>query len=97
MLIVAGTGYVDPDHRDALLESLAPSLRRARTAPGCLDYVVAADPIESGRVNIFERWESEADLRAHLTGIAQTAPPLPDVRSVEIMRYDISGSSPLRG
>jgi quinol monooxygenase YgiN len=96
MLIVAGTGYVDPDHRDALLESLASSQRRARTAPGCLDYVVAADPIEADRVNIFERWESEADLNAHLTGNAQTGPPMPDVRSVEVMRYDISASSPFQ-
>jgi quinol monooxygenase YgiN len=96
MLIVAGTGYVDPDHRDALLESLAPAMRQARTAPGCLDYVVAADPIESGRVNIFERWSSEADLHAHLSGSAQTAQPMPDVRSVEVMRYDISGSRPLQ-
>ncbi|MEV6636947.1 putative quinol monooxygenase [Actinoplanes sp. NPDC051470] len=95
MLIVAGTGYVDPAHRDALLEGLAPALRRTRTAPGCLDYVVAADPIESGRVNIFERWESEADLNAHLSGNAQTAPSTAHVRSVEVVRYDISGSSPL--
>lgn len=96
MLIVAGTGYVDPAHRNALLESLEPALRRTRTAPGCLDYVVAADPIESGRVNIFERWESEADLNAHLSGTAQTAPSMAHVRSVEVMRYDISGSRPLQ-
>jgi quinol monooxygenase YgiN len=97
MLIVAGTGYVDPEHREALLESLAPSLQQARTTPGCLDYVVAADPIESGRVNIYERWESEAHLNAHLAGIALAAPPMPDVRSVDIVRYEISRSSPLQG
>ncbi|MEV4512614.1 antibiotic biosynthesis monooxygenase family protein [Dactylosporangium sp. NPDC049525] len=97
MLIVAGTGHVDPDHREALLESLTPSLRQARTAPGCLDYVVAADPIEPSRVNIYERWESEAHLNAHLAGTAQTAPPMPDVRSVEVIRYEISGSMPLQG
>jgi quinol monooxygenase YgiN len=97
MLIVAGTGYVDPDHRDALLEGLVPALRKARTAPGCLDYVVAADPIEPDRVNIYERWESETHLTTHLTGIAQTPPPMPHVRSVEVIRYEISGSRPLRG
>jgi quinol monooxygenase YgiN len=95
MLIVAGTGYVDPDHREALLDSLAPALRQARTAAGCLDYVVAADPIEPDRVNIYERWESEAHLSAHLAGIAQA--PMPDVRGVEVVRYDVSGSRPLRG
>ncbi|GIM93726.1 putative quinol monooxygenase [Paractinoplanes toevensis] len=97
MLIVAGTGHVDPDRRDALLESLAPALRQARTAPGCLDYVVAADPVEADRVNIYERWESPADLEAHLSGRPQDAPPMPGVRSVEVMRYDISGFGPLPG
>ncbi|MEU0561245.1 putative quinol monooxygenase [Dactylosporangium sp. NPDC006015] len=97
MLIVAGTGYVDPERRGALLESLAPVLRHVRTTPGCLDYVVAADPIEPDRVNIYERWESEAHLTTHLAGIAQSAPAVPDVRSVEVVRYEISGSRPLHG
>ncbi|MEN3321493.1 MAG: hypothetical protein V7643_4895 [Mycobacterium sp.] len=97
MLIVAGTGYVDPDHRDTLLAGLAPSLRRVRTTPGCLDYVVAADPIEPDRVNIYERWESQAHLDTHLAGPAQTAPPMPHVRSVQVMRYEISSSSQLQG
>ena len=96
MLIVAGTGYVDPDHRDALLESLVPAVRQVRTTPGCLDYVVAADPIEPGRVNIYERWESGAHLDSHLAGIAQAASPMPGVRSVEVIRYEISGSRPLQ-
>jgi quinol monooxygenase YgiN len=97
VLIVAGTGYVDPDHRDTLLAGLAPSLRRVRTTPGCLDYVVAADPIELERVNIYERWESQAHLDAHLAEVAQTPPPMPHVRSVQVMRYEISGSSQLQG
>ncbi|MGA5303912.1 putative quinol monooxygenase [Nucisporomicrobium flavum] len=96
MLIVAGTGYVDPDRREALLGGLASAVRQVRTAPGCLDYVVAADPIEPDRVNIYERWESDAHLTAHLAGIGQTAPPMPDVRSVDIVRYDVSGFRPLQ-
>ncbi|HUQ58357.1 putative quinol monooxygenase [Lentzea sp.] len=95
MPIVAGTAYVDPDHRDTLLAGLAPSLRRVRTTPGCLDYVVAADPIEPDRVNIYERWESQAHLDAHLAGVAQA--PMPHVRSVQVVRYEIGGSSRLQG
>ncbi len=97
MLIVAGAGYVNPEDRDTLLANLAPALRAARATPGCLDYVVAADPVEPDRVNIYERWESETHLTAHLAGISQTAPPMPDVRSVDIVRYEISGSRPLQG
>lgn len=94
MLIVAGTGHVDPDRRDALLSSLGPALRRARTVPGCLDYVVAADPLESDRVHIYERWESAAALDAHLAGLDRTA-PMPGVRDVRIMRYEVAGAAPL--
>jgi quinol monooxygenase YgiN len=97
MLIVAGTGYVDPEHRDALLADLAPALRTARTTPGCLDYVVAADPIEPDRVNIYERWESQVHLDTHLAAVAQTAPPMTHVRGVEVVRYEISSHSQLQG
>ena len=33
-------------------------MRAARAAPGCTAFVVAADPLEPGRVNIYEEWES---------------------------------------
>jgi quinol monooxygenase YgiN len=59
--------------------------------------VVAADPLEPDRVNIYERWESALHLDTHLAGIAQAAPSMPHVRSVEVMRYEISESSQLRG
>jgi quinol monooxygenase YgiN len=34
-------------------------VERARAAAGCPDCAVAAGPIDPGRVNIFERWESQ--------------------------------------
>ncbi len=36
----------------------------ARNTHGCLDFVVAADPIEPDRVNVYEAWQSESDLIA---------------------------------
>jgi quinol monooxygenase YgiN len=97
MLIVAGNGYVDPERRDALLASLDTPMRQARTEPGCLDFVVAADPVEPGRVNIYERWESREHLAAHLAATAQPAQPMPDVLSVDVMQYEISDFGPVRG
>ena len=73
------------------------SLRQARTEPGCLDYVVAADPVEPGRVNVYERWESKEHLAAHLAGVAQAAQPVPDVLSVAVMQYEIGAFGPLQG
>jgi hypothetical protein len=43
----------------ASLESVA----QARRAAGCLDFVVAADPLEPDRVNVYGRWDSEAHSR----------------------------------
>ncbi|UJA19326.1 antibiotic biosynthesis monooxygenase [Thermoleophilia bacterium SCSIO 60948] len=64
MLIVAGHLVVDPADRAALLEASAGSVRLARKAPGCLDFATSADPVDPARVNVFERWESEASLKA---------------------------------
>jgi quinol monooxygenase YgiN len=35
-------------------------VERARGADGCLDFAITADLLDPGRVNIFERWESQA-------------------------------------
>ena len=35
---------------------------RSGVARGCRDFVVAADPIEPDRVNVYEEWESEEAL-----------------------------------
>ncbi|MFI5915141.1 putative quinol monooxygenase [Dactylosporangium sp. NPDC051541] len=95
MLIVAGAGYVDPAQRTALLELLVPAVRAVRDEPGCLDYQLAADPVEADRVNIFERWASPDDLNAHLALVARSAPPMEAVRRVEIVRYEVSSAGPL--
>ena len=39
-------------------------VEQARRAPGCLDYSMAADLIDPGRIDIFERWESQAVIEA---------------------------------
>jgi quinol monooxygenase YgiN len=64
MIIVSGQVYVRPERREAFVAASMESVARARRAAGCLDFVVAADPLEPGRVNIYERWDSEAALTA---------------------------------
>src|SRR5690242_8582641 len=58
MVIVAGYLVVDPDERDAYLESCRGVVEVARRTEGCLDFAVSADLVDPGRVNILERWES---------------------------------------
>jgi quinol monooxygenase YgiN len=96
MLIVAGKGYlIDANLRDAFVASMQEATLRTRREPGCMDYVVAADPIETDRVNVFERWESAADLELHLTNTAVPEGIAAHVRSMEVLRYEVSAAGPV--
>ena len=64
MIIVSGKIYVDAAQRDTFIARSREPMALARAAPGCLDFVVAADPLEPDRVNVYEQWESEAQLEA---------------------------------
>lgn len=59
MLIIAGRLYVAPEERDRFVEGHLKVVRQAREYPGCLDPAISADPIEDGRVNMIEVFESE--------------------------------------
>ena len=94
MVIVGGWFEVDPDARDAFVSERAEVMRRSRAERGCIEYVMASDPLEPGRVVLFERWESQADLDAHL-GAMSSAPesdrPSVAPTAVSIVVYDVSG------
>lgn len=94
MLIIAGKLYVAPEHRDEYVASFGDFVRRARTIPGCLDLIIAADPLEPDRVNNFERWESNAHLRRFQAG-ANPPDTLPDVLGDDVALYEISSSGPV--
>ncbi len=64
MLIIAGKFYMAPEERDQWVEAHHDVIQRARSAPGCVDLYVSADPVDEGRVNIFEQWDSEEHLEA---------------------------------
>ncbi|MBA2469758.1 MAG: antibiotic biosynthesis monooxygenase [Chloroflexia bacterium] len=91
MLIIAGKIYVAPEHRDDHVRSMAAFVGTTRTAPGCLDFFIAADPVEAGRVNLFERWESDDHLRAFQAS-AQPPAPVTDILNDDVSLYEISAS-----
>jgi quinol monooxygenase YgiN len=98
MVIVGGWFTVDPGERDAFVAGQADAIRRSRAEQGCIEYVIAADPVDPGRAVLFERWASQADLDAHLAGLA-SAPPTDGPRvapsAVSIVVYDVSGERTL--
>jgi quinol monooxygenase YgiN len=64
MVIVSGRIHVVTGQRDVFLESSRSAMIEARQAAGCRDFVVAADPLEPDRVNVYEEWDSDAQLEA---------------------------------
>jgi len=93
MLIVAGTFQVDPDQQQEFVRSREQAMRTSRREAGCHDYVFSADPLEPGRVVLYECWEDKASLAAHLARLrSEPAPdvaPVPAIRT-EIFQYEIS-------
>ena len=84
MIIVSGKVYVDPAVRDAYVADSRQVVELARAAPGCLDFTITADPLEPGRVNIYERWESDGPLEA----FRGSGPP--DEQKAQILEADVA-------
>lgn len=53
-----------PGQRDALVSVL---LEGTSAMPGCLSYIIAADPADANAIWITEVWESEANHKASLS------------------------------
>lgn len=94
MIIVAGHLTVDPSGRDAYLATCVNVVEQARRAPGCLDYAISADLLEPGRINIFERWESQQAVEA-FRGEGPTDEQAAAIRSASVTEYDIADSRSL--
>lgn len=94
MVIVGGTFELDPAMRDAFLASRADVMRESRSEPGCIEYTFSADPLDPGRVVLFERWTDQDALDAHLvirradtrSSGSQVVPI-----SSSIVMYDVTG------
>jgi quinol monooxygenase YgiN len=90
MIIVGGTFEVAPDEREQFLADRLDAMRSSRGEAGCLEYTFCADPLEPGRVVLFERWETQAHLDVHLATLRSGAPAAGGVapQSVSVVFYD---------
>ena len=64
MIIVTGHLTVAPADRDSYLDSCRTVVAQARSTPGCVDYALSPDLLESDRINVLEVWESRGALDA---------------------------------
>ena len=94
MLVVTGWFTVDPAERDAFIEAAKAGMRRSRAEDGCEEYVLAADPMDEGRVILSERWRDRAALDAHAAALIRDGGgPKPTGMSIEI--HDVASSERL--
>ncbi len=95
MVIVAGHITVDPQQRDSYLAGCISPVAQARRAAGCLDFSVAADLLDPGRINIFERWESQAAVDAFRGSGPDDQSSA--ILSASVAEYDVAQLRPLTG
>lgn len=93
MIIVSGRIYVQTGARERFLRSSEEAIVEARKFPGCRDFVVAADPIEPNRINVYEEWDSVEALLA-FRGSGPDLELSSVIESAEVFRHTISSSGP---
>lgn len=90
MVIVAGHMIVDPQRRESYLADCVSIVEQARRAPGCLDFTITADLVDAGRINVFERWESQAAVEA-FRGSGPSDEQSTAMLAASIAEYDVAG------
>jgi quinol monooxygenase YgiN/3-phenylpropionate/cinnamic acid dioxygenase small subunit len=99
--VIAGWIQVDPAGVDDLLVAAVEMMRATHEEPGNLEYVFSADPAVPGRIRVFERWRSEADLRGHFDAphmvTFQKALAQAGVTDRDLSRFTVSAVGPVFG
>ena len=71
-------------------------VEKARQADGCLDFAITADLVDPGRVNLFERWESQEAVKTFRRRGPRNK-QAGAMLSVSVAEYDIADERPLFG
>jgi quinol monooxygenase YgiN len=93
MIIVSGKIYDRPGAREGFLALSPEAIMQARRSSGCHDFVVATDPIEADRVNVYEEWESEEALTA-FRGEGPGQDFLSEIIRAQVTRHVVLSSGP---
>ena len=91
MIIVAGWLRVDQVDRDHYVAECVAVVQQARAARGCLDFALTADSVDPDRINVYEQWESDADLEL-FRGAGPDPGQTAQLRDAQVGRYRISAT-----
>jgi quinol monooxygenase YgiN len=91
--VIVVTGQIRVSDRSRFLALSRDAMKLARETDGCLDFVVAADPLEEDRINVLELWmdrESLLSFRGGGPGDDLSAM----IESADVKEYDVIPASP---
>ena len=94
MIIVAGSLYVDASARDNYLAGCMDVITAARSAAGCIDFHLSADPVEADRINVFEQWESVEAVEA-FRGSGPSEDQAATIRRADVNQYEVTEATSL--
>ena len=94
MVIVAGYLVVEPRQRESYLAGCEAAVRQARRTPGCLDFAISADLLDPSRIDVFERWESQAAVDA-FRGSGPSDEQQGFIVSASVSEYDVGAERQL--
>jgi quinol monooxygenase YgiN len=100
MVIVAGEIRMHAGTRHEFLTAVAPLVAATLLEDGCHTYAFTPDPDDADLIRLYELWEDDASLAAHLASAhigewATTSATLPIV-SADVMKYTVTDAAPLR-
>lgn len=90
MLIIAGHIQVEPTERDGYVAECVSIVEAARASVGCIDFAITPDSVEPGRVNVFERWQSDEELMS-FRGSGPDEGQKAQILGAQVSKYRISG------
>jgi len=94
VIIVSGPIHVDPSERDGYLAECRAVIEQARQAPGCLDFHLSADPLDAGRINVYEQWATVAEVDA-FRGSGPSGDQTAAIRSASVVQHEVASSHAL--
>jgi quinol monooxygenase YgiN len=92
VVIVAGPIYVDATERERYLEGCRDVVLAARSTDGCIDFHLAADPIEPDRINVFEHWQSVDAVEA-FRGSGPSGEQTAAIRRAAVAQHEVASST----
>lgn len=95
MIVVSGWLRVLPELRQEYLEGCRPVIEAARSAPGCIEFHLGADPLDPERIVVFEQWASAVHVDDFRAADGPQPAHLDAVVDAHVEQHDVARSTGL--